>query len=85
MFNRIVQTLLLGAVLALGASASTHATDQAVAGVCAGAAFQSQTEEALEHGGGLNACGCHFNRKEGTCHCHRPRACGCACQPSTCP
>ncbi|HET7832537.1 MAG TPA: hypothetical protein VFK88_06185 [Gallionella sp.] len=38
----------------------------------------------LEHGGGLNACGCHFNRKTGECHCHRPRACGCACQPSTC-
>ena len=37
-----------------------------------------------EHGGGLNACGCHFNRKTGECHCHRPRACGCACQPSNC-
>ena len=37
-----------------------------------------------EHGGGLNACGCHFNRKTGECHCHRPRACGCSCQPYTC-
>lgn len=33
------------------------------------------------HGGGLNRCGCHFNRKTGECHCHRPwRGCGCACQ-----
>ena len=38
----------------------------------------------LEHGGGLNSCGCHFNRKTGECHCHRPRACGCPCQPATC-
>lgn len=39
---------------------------------------------AAEHGGGLNACGCHFDRKTGLCHCHRPRACGCECQPATC-
>jgi hypothetical protein len=38
----------------------------------------------LEHGGGLNACGCHVNRKTGECHCHRQRACGCSCQPYTC-
>lgn len=37
-----------------------------------------------EHGGGLNGCGCHFNRKTGECHCHRPRACGCECQPGSC-
>jgi hypothetical protein len=35
----------------------------------------------LADGGGLNACGCHFNRKTGECHCHRPRTCGCACEP----
>lgn len=40
---------------------------------------------ANEHGGGLNGCGCHFNRKTGECHCHRPRACGCECQPGSCP
>jgi len=39
---------------------------------------------ALAHGGGLNKCGCHFNRKTGECHCHRPRACGCECQPDYC-
>jgi hypothetical protein len=36
------------------------------------------------HGGGLNACGCHFNRKTNVCHCHRDYGCGCECQPSRC-
>lgn len=36
------------------------------------------------HGGGLNSCGCHFNRKTGECHCHRDYGCGCECQPSRC-
>lgn len=40
--------------------------------------------ELLAHGGGLNKCGCHFNRKTGECHCHRNRGCGCECQPSSC-
>jgi len=39
---------------------------------------------ALAHGGGLNACGCHFNRKTGECHCHQPQACGCECEPPGC-
>jgi hypothetical protein len=39
---------------------------------------------AWAHGGGLNACGCHFNRKTGECHCHRPRTCGCTCEPPSC-
>lgn len=39
----------------------------------------------VHHGGGLNACGCHFNRKTGDCHCHQPRGCGCACQSASCP
>jgi hypothetical protein len=42
-------------------------------------------DDALEHGGGLNACGCHFNRKTGACHCHQDRGCGCECQPARCP
>jgi hypothetical protein len=29
---------------------------------------------ALAHGGGLNADGCHNNRKTGDYHCHRPQA-----------
>lgn len=43
-------------------------------------------EEAVlfAHGGGLNKCGCHFNRKTGECHCHRDRGCGCECEPSRC-
>ncbi len=36
------------------------------------------------HGGGLNRCGCHFNRRTGQCHCHRDRGCGCECQPDRC-
>ena len=39
---------------------------------------------AMSHGGGLNKCGCHFNRKTGECHCHRSYGCGCKCQSSSC-
>ena len=39
----------------------------------------------VEHSGGLNNCGCHFNHLTGECHCHQPRGCGCECQPATCP
>ncbi len=31
----------------------------------------------LAHGGGLNKCGCHMNRKTKTCHCHRAPYGGC--------
>jgi endonuclease YncB( thermonuclease family) len=44
-----------------------------------------QVDDVLEHGGGLNTCGCHFNRKTGECHCHRFYGCGCACQAPSCP
>lgn len=43
------------------------------------------SDDTPEHGGGLNACGCHFNRKQGTWHCHQDRGCGCECQPARCP
>lgn len=42
------------------------------------------SEELLEHGGGLNRCGCHVNRKTGECHCHQPKGCGCSCQAPSC-
>ncbi len=45
----------------------------------------SHPSDYVEHGGGLNACGCHFNRKTGACHCHQDRGCGCECQPARCP
>jgi len=61
--------------LTLGVGAATP-DNELIASIC-----KAQT---LEHGGGLNACGCHFNRREGTCHCHRGGSCGCACQPATC-
>ena len=44
----------------------------------------SDSQTIYAHGGGLNSCGCHFNRKTNTCHCHRNRGCGCECQPSSC-
>lgn len=43
-----------------------------------------EEKDPLWHGGGLNACGCHFNRKTGECHCHQARGCGCKCQPAYC-
>jgi hypothetical protein len=36
---------------------------------------------AFAHGGGLNLCGCHFERKTGKCHCHQPsKNCDCECR-----
>jgi len=55
---------------------SSHATSEP--GLCLA------STEVVAHGGGLNACGCHFNRKTGGCHCHQPRGCGCECQPAGC-
>lgn len=46
-------------------------------------AWLNETDD-LFHGGGLNACGCHFNRRTGQCHCHQQRGCGCSCQPAGC-
>ncbi len=53
-----------------------------IAGVLAGGALGLSTADAQAHGGGLNAEGCHTNRKTGDYHCHggggaaaaRPRA-----------
>ena len=46
--------------------------------------FSIFSQDMLAHGGGLNGCGCLFNRKTGECHCHRDRGCGCECQPNRC-
>jgi hypothetical protein len=42
------------------------------------------SQAALAHSGGLNACGCHFDRATGECHCHLGFACGCECEPAEC-
>jgi hypothetical protein len=34
------------------------------------------TSPAFPHGGGLDAYGCHHNRKEGSYHCHRGQFAG---------
>jgi hypothetical protein len=57
--------------------------------VSSGAVFSSEgtplcSRDPVLHGGGLNKCGCHLNRKTGECHCHHPSNCGCSCQPTTC-
>lgn len=41
-------------------------------------------EDILAHSGRTNSCGCHFNRKTGSCHCHRDLGCGCDCEPKRC-
>lgn len=33
--------------------------------------FLSYATSVYAHGGGLNAEGCHWDRKKGTYHCHR--------------
>jgi hypothetical protein len=35
------------------------------------------------HGGGLDRCGCHHERRTVRCHCHRDRG-GCECRPDRC-
>lgn len=49
-----------------------------------GEAAAGEAPVLFAHGGGLNKCGCHFNRKTGECHCHQDKGCGCECQPSRC-
>lgn len=45
-----------------------------VLGLIAAAVLVSWVPEAAAHGGGLNAQGCHNNRKTGDYHCHRAPA-----------
>lgn len=45
----------------------------------------SSTSTADGHSGGLNECGCHFNRKTNECHCHRKsKNCGCEGEAPSC-
>lgn len=46
--------------------------------------WDDNVESELNHGGGLNSCGCHFNRKTGECHCHKAKGCGCQCESAFC-
>lgn len=48
---------------------------------CAAAPIRAASNK---HGGGLNACGCHVERRTGECHCHQDRGCGCECEPEHC-
>lgn len=45
-----------------------------VVGLMALASATGASRPAFAHGGGLDASGCHTNRKTGDYHCHRPQA-----------
>ena len=39
------------------------------------------TQQAVQHSGGTDKCGCHFNRKTGEYHCHNRKQRGGDCPP----
>lgn len=78
---RVLVLILFVAVATIAAAADTSHGSPTCLQV---ASVSDLDDDEVAHGGGLNACGCHFNRKTGECHCHQPRACGCACQPAGC-
>ena len=86
--NTRIRLILASAILLVILPLFINASEEEVReGMCVVTSPTEQVdtdETVLAHGGGLNACGCHFNRKTGQCHCHRPRGCGCACQPASC-
>lgn len=75
----VIMALMASLLLALAANANTTGSVEIVSVECGVGAI-----DVVEHGGGLNACGRHYNRKTGECHCHQSRGCGCACQPASC-
>lgn len=77
--------LLISALITiaiLGTSGATAIQDTPAS--CGVPERLGQSDAVPMHGGGLNSCGCHFNRKTGDCHCHRATACGCECEPESC-
>lgn len=81
--NSMTMLLLLTTLPFLNASGSSVSTSL-VSARCAIVPTTEGTDMEPMHGGGLNACGCHFNRKTGECHCHQSRGCGCECEPASC-
>ena len=82
-----IEILFLFIVITLAISIKAHGGEVENDTQCLVVAEESSYnngEIKLAHGGGLNSCGCHFNRKTGECHCHRNKGCGCSCQPSSC-
>jgi len=39
------------------------------------------TQQVVQHSGGTDKCGCHFNRKTGEYHCHNRKQRGGDCPP----
>ena len=39
------------------------------------------SKQAVQHSGGTDKCGCHFNRKTGEYHCHNRKQRGGDCPP----
>lgn len=39
------------------------------------------SQQAVQHSGGTDKCGCHFNRKTGEYHCHNRKQRGGDCPP----
>lgn len=83
LLNRLSAILVLAVVLLCGCAPYDIDRTSLETAECTPMMLASLVSD-VEHGGGLNSCGCHFNRKTGECHCHRSSGCGCSCQPPSC-
>lgn len=70
-----MRTPVLAALLALVALGGTFGSTRWMAPA-------STAPTLIAHARVRNACGGHFNRKTGECHCHQRRGRGCAYQPA---